>query len=138
MSTINRVRELILSGAEPSDFEKASIAEQIEKGYVSRKNGVLSLNIPYLDAGQAKTAREILKKHADNILNRDEIGKVFIGYCEHIKKFLPSFISEVERRHYLTGYDPYNAIFWLLMEKGYLKKPNEYESKYVCTLMCDF
>lgn len=138
MSAVKRIRELIRSGDEPNDFDKTKIAELIEKGYASRENGVLASNIPYFDAAQSKAVDEILKKYADAMLDREAADRVFTGYAEHMKKLIPACVCENERSHYLTSYDPYNAVFWLLMKDGLLKTPNETERKYICTVMWDY
>lgn len=138
MQGIKRVLELQKNGEEPNNYDKAIISALIEKGYVSRIDGKLSLHILYFDVQQKKELDDVLDKYAGKLLNRDENEKIYIGYSEHLKKFIPSCVSENERNHNITSYDPYNAVLWLLMKNGYLKKPDSAERKYICTVMWSF
>lgn len=133
---LRRIRELIC-GAEINDFDKAAVADLIEKGYVARIDGKLKALIPYFNKEQKQSVDRILGKYADKLLNREANLKLFIGYAEHMKKLIPTCVCENERNHYLTSYDPHNAVLWHLMNKGLLKEPSEAERKYICTVMWD-
>ncbi|NLA77194.1 MAG: hypothetical protein GX851_05110 [Clostridiales bacterium] len=136
LTALRRVREL-MCGAEINDFDKAAVADLIEKGYVSRVGGKLKTLIPYFNKEQKEAVDQILAEHADKLLDRETNLKLFIGYAEHMKKLIPACVCENERNHYLTSYDPHNAVLWHLMKKGLLKEPTEAERKFICTVMWD-
>ncbi|MGN1409221.1 MAG: RNA polymerase sigma factor [Eubacteriales bacterium] len=138
ISALKRVRELILSGDEPTDYEKSVIAGLIEKGYAARENGVLSLRIPYFSENRIKKVNEILDYYAEKLLDRSRIEEIFAGYASYIENFIPPYVSENERNHYKTSFSPYTAVLYTLVKSSRLKLPDEAEKKYVCTVMYDF
>lgn len=54
-----------------------------------------------------------------------------------MRPHIPACISENERNHNLTSYDPYNAIPYLLVKAGRLRAPREEERSCICTMMWD-
>lgn len=133
--TIQYARELIQTGKTPSELDKSAIASIIEKGYAARENGQLRLLAPYLTATEAGKLNGILEARASRLLDREANIQPFLGYAEHMKALIPACVCENERNHYLTSFDPYNAILWHLTREGLLTAPNEDERKYVCTML---
>lgn len=136
ITALRRVRALIRSGETPNDFDCTAIAELIEKGLVTREGGRPALRIPYFSHDQITAVNAALDRHAAN-LDRDAIGRIFHGYVEHMRIRIPACICENERNHYLTSYDPYNAIPYLLLRAGRLRAPREDERSCICTVMWD-
>lgn len=135
LQTIKRMHDLLQNLEEPNEFDKSAISSLIKKGYALRDDEGLKLMIPYFNKEQVSKLDAILKKYADLLLDRNEIDRIFCGYAEHMRGFIPACVCENERNHYLTSYDPYNAIPYLLMKNGYLKTPSEQEQNYICTVV---
>lgn len=138
ISALKRIRELILSGEEPTDYEKSVIARIIEKGYVSRECGRLNLKIPYFSSDGIKKVNEILDYYAEKLLDRDKISEICAGFASYIDRYIPPYVSENERNHYKTSFSPYTAVLYALEKSSRLKTPLESEKKYICTVMYDF
>lgn len=132
---LRRLRETADGGM--SELDRDAVAGLIEKGYASRDGESIRVFVPYFSREQKAAADGILAKYADALLDRDADLKLFTGYAEHMKRLIPACVCENERNHYLTSYDPYNAIFWLLCKNGYLRAPDAAERGYICTLMWD-
>lgn len=133
---LHRVRELIRSGETPNEFDSSAIADLIEKGLVTREGGKLALCFPYFSHDQIAAVNATLDRHAAG-LDRDAIDRIFHGYVEYMRARIPACVSENERNHNLTSYDPYNAIPYLLMKAGRLRAPREDERGCICTVMWD-
>lgn len=134
--SLHRVRDLIRSGETPNEFDSSAIADLIEKGLVTREGGKLALRFPYFSHDQIAAVNAVLDKHAAG-LDRDAIDRIFHGYVAEMRSRIPACVSENERNHNLTSYDPYNAIPYLLMKAGRLRAPREDERGCICTVMWD-
>lgn len=133
---LRRVRELRQTGEEPNELDRAAIAGLIERGLVAHSGGQLVLRFPYFDHDQIAAVNAVLDKHAA-VLDRDAIDGIFRRYVEQMRPRIPACVSENERCHILTSYDPYNAIPYLLLQAGRLRAPQAAEKGCICTVMWD-
>lgn len=137
ITALRRLRELI-NGEEAGELDRAAVAGLIEKGYAKREKGELHTLVPYFDKAQKETLDRVLKEKADKTLDREAELNLFTGYAEEMKKLIPPCVCENERNHYLTSFDPHNAVLYTLMKEGLLRTPTESERKYICMVMWDF
>ncbi|MHC1694110.1 MAG: RNA polymerase sigma factor [Eubacteriales bacterium] len=135
LSAIKRTKHIIDNGEVPNVFDKEAIASLVQRGYVSTEQDKLSMLVPYFTKEQNIKLDEILQRHADKILDRESIEKTFSEYVDYIGKYIISCVCENERNHYMTSYNPYYAIMWLLLKHCYLSEPDERRKKSICTIL---
>lgn len=134
-SNLQRVHDIIVSKLEPSEHDKDIIAMLAQKGYVSVKDGVPTIMIPYFTADEYKAFRKIMD---ENILAdvENEVGtELMKDYAQYIEKFIPDYLPDAEKEFLVSRFYQPNAYSYLLMKQGLLVKPSEDEAKRICTVV---
>ncbi len=137
LSKYRRILALNESGDAVNEWDRSIIAAMAEKGIITKSEDHIVCHIPYFNGIQAVKMREILRRHADAVLDRPALDRIFCDYAVEMKQYIPFCVCENERNHYLTSYDPYNAVFYLLTERGYLRLPDKAEQAYICTVILE-
>ncbi|MDR1465210.1 MAG: sigma-70 family RNA polymerase sigma factor [Oscillospiraceae bacterium] len=135
LQTFRRASELIRAGESPNDFEKLAIAEAAKEGWIEVEGGRPRFLIPYLTAAELAACKEILARQAAERLRTEDLLPVFLRYADETERLVPPHISENERRHLRTSYDPQLMVFWLLRRAGQLTTPTPERKKRLCILV---
>lgn len=135
LSGLKRIHTILENGLTPNDYDKEIIAGLCERGCVTNKDGVLQILVPYLNVHQKAKADVILKSCYDKYLDREGIFKIYEHYIDTMSKKIPAFVDENERRHFLTSFDSFETIFFVLIKSGYLHEPSDTEKRYLCTVV---
>ena len=134
LSALGRIRELILSGAEPTEHDKFIIANMSRSGYVTVSGGKMRMNLPYMAAEEYKKYRDIIEDICSE-LGRDFLLEYIKGSGRLTESDIPAYLDEDMRFYYKYSNVKIREFFQIIKYKGLLSLPENLENSAFCTLV---
>lgn len=134
LSALGRIRELILSGAEPTEHDKFIIANMSGSGYVTVSGGKMRLNLPYMSAEEYKKYRDIIEDICSE-LGRDFLLEYIKGSGRLTESDIPDYLDEDMRFYYKYSNVKMRDFFPIIKYKGLLSLPENLKNSAFCTLV---
>ena len=130
---LKRIYTIIKDGCEISEHDREIIAIMVCEGYVRMRGGRPEMCLPFMSKEEYARFCDITKVILSEVIA--EVG-IDIGkrYTEYIKKYIPEYLSDVERDYQAAEFYEPNAFAYVLYKEGLLHDISEDEKKSVCSI----
>lgn len=121
-----------------NDFEKMYVAEFVESGYITMKDGKPVLNIPVFTEAQ-KAALDRIVNEIKEGLGEDFMKEYLLGYGKMMEQFIPAFLDKNIRNYHkyamMGGFDLFAHLIQEAKEGGKcsLKLPDKADGRHMMT-----